>query len=136
MEGFNVSLQNFEKANKFARRFTSSPNARGSRLGFAASAAFTRHGAIGGFFANGLDRGFSEPLSLLSHSATDLESFDALLTSIWGLGGVRGRRVVGVVNFVHAQKKKLEGELKRVKKENEERSSGIFGWDSRVDGLG
>ncbi|KAK9109393.1 hypothetical protein Sjap_017453 [Stephania japonica] len=48
----------------------------------------------------------------------------------------REKRVMGVADFVHAQKKKLEGELKRVKKENEERSCGIFGWDSRVDGLG
>ncbi|KAK9136580.1 hypothetical protein Sjap_007174 [Stephania japonica] len=47
----------------------------------------------------------------------------------------REKRVMGVADFVDARKKKLEGELKRVKKENEERCNGIFGWDSRIDGL-
>ncbi|KAK9137380.1 hypothetical protein Sjap_007974 [Stephania japonica] len=47
----------------------------------------------------------------------------------------REKRVMGVADFVDARKKKLEGELKRMKKENEERSNGIFGWDSRIDGL-
>ncbi|KAK9139086.1 hypothetical protein Scep_008767 [Stephania cephalantha] len=49
----------------------------------------------------------------------------------------RDKRVMGVADFVGARKKKLEGELKRVKKENyEEMSNGIFGWDSRIDGFG
>ncbi|KAK9135764.1 hypothetical protein Syun_015094 [Stephania yunnanensis] len=53
----------------------------------------------------------------------------------------REKRVTGVADFVDARNKKLEWELKRVKKKenyDEEMSttSKIFGWDSRMDGFG